>query len=76
METEVNIFRFKMSLNRVIPSDNQIEAITKFKLPSSIRDMRVFMGLVNQSIFYHIMAKVQTMLQMPYQELKIGQNGH
>ena len=35
----------------VLPSINQIESISKYPDPSNLRDMRGFMGLVNQSTF-------------------------
>ena len=48
---EVNIFGFRMTQSGVLPSINQIESISKYPNPSNLRDMRGFMGLVNQSTF-------------------------
>merc|ERR1712055_141562 len=48
---EVNIFGFRMSQTGVLPSINQIESLSKYPNPSNLRDMRGFMGLVNQSTF-------------------------
>ena len=35
----------------VLPSENQIESLKKYPNPKNLRDMRGFMGLVNQSTF-------------------------
>ena len=40
-----------MSQAGVLPSENQIESISKYPIPKNLRDMRGFMGLVNQSTF-------------------------
>merc|ERR1711981_328633 len=48
---EVQIFGFRMSQNGVLPSLNQIESLSKYPTPKNLRDMRGFMGLVNQSTF-------------------------
>ena len=48
---EVNIFGFRMTQSGVLPSINQIESISKYPNPANLRDMRGFMGLVNQSTF-------------------------
>ena len=40
-----------MSPSGVLPSDNQIESLSKYPTPKNLRDMRGFMGLVNQSTF-------------------------
>ena len=48
---EVNIFGFRMTQSGVLPSINQIESISKYPNPSNLRDMRGFMGLINQSTF-------------------------
>ena len=47
----MNIFGFRMSQTGVLPSINQIESMSKYPNPSNLRDMRGFMGLVNQSTF-------------------------
>ena len=48
---QVNIFGFRMSQNGVLPSENQVESLSKYPAPKNLRDMRGFMGLVNQSTF-------------------------
>ena len=48
----MNIFGFRMSQTGVLPSENQIESLSKYPNPKNLRDMRGFMGLVNQSTFY------------------------
>ena len=48
---QVNIFGFRISQNGVLPSENQIESLSKYPTPKNLRDMRGFMGLVNQSTF-------------------------
>ena len=48
---QVNIFGFKMSQTGVLPSDNQIESMSRYPTPKNLRDMRGFMGLVNQTTF-------------------------
>ena len=48
---QVNIFGFRMGQNGVLPSENQIESLCKYPTPKNLRDMRGFMGLVNQSTF-------------------------
>ena len=48
---QVNIFGFRMSQTGVLPSENQIESLSKYPTPKNLRDMRGFMGLVNQSTF-------------------------
>ena len=40
-----------MGQNGVLPSENQIESLSKYPTPKNLRDMRGFMGLVNQSTF-------------------------
>ena len=40
-----------MSQNGVLPSENQVESLSKYPAPKNLRDMRGFMGLVNQSTF-------------------------
>ena len=47
----VNIFGFRMGQNGVLPSENQIESLSRYPTPKNLRDMRGFMGLVNQSTF-------------------------
>ena len=49
IEKEVDIFGYKMTQKGIVPSDNQIEAITEFRIPSYIRDVQAFFGLINQS---------------------------
>ena len=48
---QVNIFGFRISQTGVLPSENQIESLSKYPNPKNLRDMRGFMGLVNQSTF-------------------------
>ena len=48
---QVNIFGFRMTQSGVLPSENQIESMSKYPTPRNLRDMRGFMGLVNQSTF-------------------------
>ena len=48
---EVQIFGFRMSQMGVLPSENQVESLRKYPNPRNLRDMRGFMGLVNQSTF-------------------------
>ena len=48
---QVNIFGFRMGQNGVLPSENQIESLSRYPTPKNLRDMRGFMGLVNQSTF-------------------------
>ena len=48
---QVNIFGFRMGQNGVLPSENQIESLSRYPAPKNLRDMRGFMGLVNQSTF-------------------------
>ena len=48
---QVNIFGFRMSQTGVLSSENQIECLSKYPNPTNLRDMRGFMGLVNQSTF-------------------------
>ena len=50
-EEETEIFGFRMTQQGVKPSLNQLEAISEFKLPSQLRDIRQFVGLVIQSTF-------------------------
>ena len=40
-----------MTQSGVLPSENQIESMSKYPTPRNLRDMRGFMGLVNQSTF-------------------------
>ena len=40
-----------MSQTGVLPSDNQIESMSRYPTPKNLRDMRGFMGLVNQTTF-------------------------
>ena len=47
----VNIFAFRMGQNGVLPSENQVESLSRYPAPKNLRDMRGFMGLVNQSMF-------------------------
>ena len=48
---QVTIFGFRMGQSGVLPSENQIESLSKYSNPKNLRDMRGFMGLVNQSTF-------------------------
>ena len=48
---QVNIFGFGMSQSGVLPSENQIESLSKYPTRKNLTDMRGFMGLVNQSTF-------------------------
>ena len=50
-EEETEIFGFRMTQSGVKPSINQLEAITQYKIPSHIREIRGFLGLINQSTF-------------------------
>ena len=47
----VDIFGFRMSQNGVLPSLNQVESLAKYPNPRNLRDMRGFMGLLNQTTF-------------------------
>ena len=47
----VSIFGFRMGQNGVLPSLNQIESLAKYPNPKNLRDMRGFMGLLNQTTF-------------------------
>ena len=40
-----------MGQSGVLPSENQTESLSKYPNPKNLRDMRGFMGLVNQSTF-------------------------
>ena len=40
-----------MGQSGVLPSENQIESLSKYPNRKNFRDMRGFIGLVNQSIF-------------------------
>ena len=48
---QVNIFGFRMRQTGVLPSENQIESMSRYPIPKNLRDMRGFMGLVNQTTF-------------------------
>ena len=48
---ELEIFGFRMTQSGVLPSKNQIESMSKYPSPKNLRDMRGFMGLVNQTTF-------------------------
>ena len=48
---QVNIFGFRMSQTGVLPSENQIESMSRYPTPKNLRDMRGVMGLVNQTTF-------------------------
>ena len=50
-EEETEIFGFQMSQSGVKPSLNQLESITEYKLPTQLREIHGFIGLVNQSTF-------------------------
>ena len=47
--TELEIFGFQMTQKGIMPSKNQLESIKKFPKPNCIRDIRAFMGLINQA---------------------------
>ena len=49
--TEVNIFGLHVTQQGVLPTKNQIETMQKYPTPRSLRDMRGFLGLVNQATF-------------------------
>ena len=49
--TEVNIFGLHITQQGVLPTKNQIETMHKYPAPRSLRDMRGFLGLVNQATF-------------------------
>ena len=48
---EVAIFGFRMTQSGVLPSINQIESMSKYPNPKNLRDIRGFMGLINQTTF-------------------------
>ena len=48
---QVQIFGFRMMQAGVLPSENQVESLSKYPNPRNLRDMRGFMGLMNQSTF-------------------------
>ena len=49
--TEVNIFGLHVTQQGVLPTKNQIETMQKYPTPKNLRDMRGFLGLVNQATF-------------------------
>merc|ERR1712030_215198 len=49
--TDVNIFGLHVTQQGVMPTRNQIETMEKYPTPKSLRDMRGFLGLVNQATF-------------------------
>lgn len=48
-QTELEIFGFQMTQSRIMPSKNQLESIRRFPTPKSLRNIRAFMGLINQA---------------------------
>ena len=47
----MEIFGLKMAQQGVKPTNNQVESLSEYPAPKSLRDMRGFMGLLNQSTF-------------------------
>ena len=48
---EVNIFGLRMTQQGVLPTQNQVETMLKYPTPKCLRDMRGFLGLVDQATF-------------------------
>ena len=49
--TEVNIFGLRVTQQGVLPTKNMMETMEKYPAPRNLRDMRGFLGLVNQTTF-------------------------
>ena len=60
-KSEVNIFGFRMTQGGILPSLNQIETMMNYPSPKNLRDMRGFLGLVNQATFCLSQKTRQTM---------------
>ena len=63
---EVNYLGHKLSLNKVIPLNSNIEAITKFPIPNSVKQIQQFLGKVN---YYHKFIPSAAKLLHPLYEL-------
>ena len=58
-----------MSQSGVLPSKNQVESMSKYPNPRNLRNMRGFMGLVNQSTFC-ISPETRTIMEKLKDKLK------